>query len=238
MKRNIQHSTFNIQRRTLARQVLLGRWKLEVECSMFPLATMFLATALPLPGQTNTIVTNTPLTLLPPYGELPPSLSEQMQIVTAQHPISIMIAGLGIIALVAFGLWLLFRPKPKIIIPPEVQARLALEPLRQQPEDSAALSRVSQIVRNYFIAAFQLPPGELTTTEFSRALAGREEIGAELSSAATDFLRDGDSRKFSTQLASPPVAAVDQALQLVAQAEQRRAQLRQLSPTQTQGRRA
>ena len=77
-----------------------------------------------------------------------------------------MLGGLGIIALVAFGLWLIFRPKPRIIIPPELQARQALEMLRERPEDGEVLSHVSQVLQNYFMVAFKLAPGELTTTEF------------------------------------------------------------------------
>ena len=192
---------------------------------------MFVFGALPLYGQTNASGTNALPALLPPYGELPPTFWEQ-------HTTSIVVAGLGMIALVASGLWLIFRPKPKIIIPPEVQARQALEILRQQPEDGVVLSRVSQVVRNYFIMAFQLAPGEFTTAEFSRALSGHEQIGAELSTAVAGFLRDCDDQKFSTATALVPLDAANQALKLVALAEQRRAQLRQLAETQTQGRRA
>jgi hypothetical protein len=224
MKRNIQHSIFNIQLRTLARGVLIGRWALNVQCSMFPLAIVFLAATLPLPAQANAIATNTPLTLLPPYGELPPTFWEQ-------HATAVIVVGLGLIILVTLTLSLLFRPKPKIIIPPAAQARQALEQLRQQPEDGAVLSRVSQIVQNYFIAAFRLPPGEFTTAEFSRALAGREELSAELSTAAASFLSDCDDRKFSPAT-SEPLDAVSRALQLVAQAEQRRAQLHPAAETQ------
>ncbi|MDD5141634.1 MAG: hypothetical protein PHY43_15405 [Verrucomicrobiales bacterium] len=190
---------------------------------MFP-AILFLIAAFPLKGQTNALPP-----LLPPYGELPPTFWEQ-------HATLVVATGLGIIAAIAFGLWLAFRPKPKVIIPPEVQARQALELLRQQPEDGVVLSRVSQVVRNYFIAAFQLAPGEHTTTEFHRALSGHEQIGAELSTAAAGFLRGCDDRKFSTATSLVPLDAVNQALGLVALAEQRRAQLRQLAETQTQGR--
>ena len=226
MKRNIEHSTFNIQRRRLARRVLIGRWKLNVECSMFPSAILFFFATLPLQVQTNALPA-----LLPPYGELAPTFWEQ-------HASSVMAAGLGLIALVAFGLWLFFRPKPKMIIPPEAQAWRALTALRQQPEDGVVLSRVSQVVQNYFIAAFQLAPGERTTTEFCREISSAENIGGELSTATAGFLRACDARKFSTANDLVPLDAADRALNLVAQAEQRRARLRQTAATQTQGRRA
>lgn len=229
MKKNIQYSTFNIQRRSIARFVQIGRWMLNVECSMFPLAVLLPFATLPLHGQTNAIATNTLSSLLPPYGELPPTFWEQ-------HATPVVAGGLGILIAIAFGLWLVFRPKPEPIIPPEVQARQALEMLRQQPEDGAVLSRVSQAVRNYFIATFQLPTGEFTTTEFRDSLSGHEQIGVDLSTAVTSFLRDCDARKFSTATALAPLQAVDQALNLVAQAEQRLAQLCQTAATQTQGR--
>ena len=223
MKKNIQHSTLNIQRRRRARCLLLGRWTLGVECSMFALAVLFLAVALPLHGQSNDLPA-----LSPPYGELPPTLWEQ-------HETSFVFAGLGAIVLVVLGLFAVFRPRPKIIIPSEVQAREALNNLRQQPEDGVVLSRVSQVVRHYFSEVFQLSPGELTTTEFCREISGNDKIGPELLTATANFLRDCDDRKFSKDSVWVPLDASNRALNLVAQAEQRRAQLRQQAGNQTQG---
>ena len=184
-----------------------------------------------LSAQTNFEATNEPLTLLPPYGELPPTFWEQNATV-------ISFAGIGVVALLAFFLWLAFRPKPKIIVPPEIQAREALHKLSTQPEDGAMLSRVSQIVRHYFSAAFQLSPGELTTTEFCHEISGNEKIGAELSTAAANFLRESDARKFSVTAGSEKMDATNRALNLVEQAEQRRMQLRQMSQTQSSESRA
>ena len=114
-----------------------------------------------------------------------------------------------------------------MVVPPEVQARQALEPLRQQPEDGALLSRVSQILRHYVAAAFDLPPGELTTAEFCRAIAGHGRIGPELSAALSDFLRQCDQRKFAPPAPVPPFSAVAQALKLIDQAQIRRRALAQ-----------
>jgi hypothetical protein len=191
-------------------------------------ATIFVVVifcSLPLLAQTNSESTNGPLKLLPPYGELPPTFWEQ------NAPV-ISFAGLGAIALAIFVLWLIFRAKPKIIIPPEAQAREALQKLREQPEDGAVLSRISQVLRNYFCAAFHLSPGELTTTEFCREVSNSEKVGAELSNEAADFLRESDARKFSTTAGATKFDAANRALKLVEQAEQRRAQLRQLAETQ------
>jgi hypothetical protein len=119
-----------------------------------------------------------------------------------------------------------------------VQAREALENLRQQPEDGAMLSRVSQVVRNYFIAVFQLVPGELTTTEFSREISCSEKVGVELSTAAANFLRDCDDRKFPAATALAKLDAANQALKLIERAEQRRAQLHQPAENPAPGLRA
>ena len=222
MKRtfNIQHSTFNVQRSRNARCSFIRHWKLNVQCSMFALAILSLFVPLAVFGQTNALPA-----LSPPYGELPPTFWER-------HGTGFILVGLGVVVLVAFGVWLVLRPKPKIIVPPEILARQALEALREQPEDGACLSRISQILRNYFIAAFQLAPGEFTTAEFSRALATCEPVDAGLSAAAADLLRDCDAQKFSP---APAVNldAVSRALQIVTQAEDRRAQLRRLAETPT-----
>jgi hypothetical protein len=194
---------------------------------MLPL-TVF--SALPLHAQTNAADTNALPALLPPYGELPATFWEQ-------HKTSAVVAGIGIVALVAFGFWLLFRPRPKTVVPPEVQARRALEELRRQPEDGAVLSRISQVVRHYFISVFQLVPGELTTAEFNRELTRCHKINSELVFATIEFLRNCDARKFSPAVAGKPDAATC-ALNLIERAEQRRAQLRQTAATQTRDPRA
>jgi hypothetical protein len=172
----------------------------------------------PLFAQTNSESTNAPLKLFPPS--------------------SISLAGLGLVVLMALGLWLFFRPKSKNVIPPEAQAREALEKLRQQPENGAVLSCVSQAVRNYFSAAFKLSPGELTTTEFGREISDNEEIGEELATATANFLRDCDARKFSPTAGPAKLDAADRGLNLIEQAEQRRAQLRQPAKMHTQEPRA
>jgi len=187
--------------------------------------------AAPARAQPHPEATNVLLKLTPPYGELPPTFLEL-------HAPSLVFAGMAVAALAAFGLWRLFRAIPKTIRPPETQAREALLALRAQPEDGAVLSRVSQVLRHYFIAAFQLAGDELTTAEFNRELTRSEKISPALSAATTDFLRECDARKFSATTGSEKLDGANRALNLVEQAEQRRAQLRQLAKTQTPGPRA
>ena len=162
---NIKPPASNLQHSTETECASLGRW------------TLFLAIVSPLPihGETNALAP-----LAPPYGEMPPTFWEQ-------HGTSVVLAGLSAVALAGFIGWLILRPRQKIIIPPEAQARAALEDLRQRPEDGVVLSRVSQVLRNYFVAAFKLAPGEFTTAEFNRLILGHEQIGAELIAAVVNF---------------------------------------------------
>jgi hypothetical protein len=78
----------------------------------------------------------------------------------------------------------------------------------------------------------------LTTAEFSRELSRCENISPELSAAAAEFLRECDARKFSPAAGPGKLDAANHALNLVDQAEKRRAHLRQLAETQTPGPRA
>jgi hypothetical protein len=158
--------------------------------------------------------------LRPPHPEIPPDFWEQ-------HGWWVVLGGLLALALVGAAVWLLTRPKPPVVVPPEIEARHALEALRHQAEDGLLLSRVSQILRRYVAARFSLPPEQLTTTEFCRALAANEQIGPELSGTFADFLRLSDQRKFAPAAPLPPLGAVAQALKLIDEAEARRTALAQ-----------
>jgi hypothetical protein len=161
--------------------------------------------------------------LRPPHGEIPPTFWEQ-------HSLWAVIVGILLLAVVGAAVWFLTRPKPPVVVPPEVQARLALEPLRQQPEDGVVLSRISQILRHYVTAVFGLPPGELTTAEFCQAIAGHAGIGPELSAALSDFLHQCDQRKFSPTASVSSFSAVAQAFKLIDQAQARRLAVAQSRP--------
>lgn len=149
--------------------------------------------------------------LAPPYPELPPTFWEQ-------HGNAIIISGIFLVALVAVGLWLCLRKKPVAIVPAEVQARSELKALQALPEDGAVLSKTSQALRRYFIAAFALPPGEYTTAEFCRIVSGHEKIGAELSSSVVALLRSCDENKFSP-MSTTPLGAAARALELIERGE-------------------
>lgn len=158
--------------------------------------------------------------LQPPLGEIPPTFWEQ-------HGTTVMVSVPVAMVLLAAGIWLLLRPKPVAVPPPDVQARAALEALLPLPEDGKVISRVSQILRRYVQAVFQLPAGEPTTTEFCQLIAGQNDIGEEFAKALADFLHQCDERKFARANPSSPLGAATRALELVAQGETRRAQLRQ-----------
>jgi hypothetical protein len=159
--------------------------------------------------------------LLPPHGELPPTLWEQ-------YGMAIVIVGVAVLLLLAFTIWWWLRPKPAVIVPPEIQVRTALEALRNTPEDGCTLSSVSQILRRYVIAAFELPPGEFSTTEFRQLVVANSKIGSDLAAAMSEFMLRCDERKFSGSDAALPTNTVTRALELVAMAETRHAQLRQI----------
>jgi hypothetical protein len=132
---------------------------------------------------------------------------------------------LAIVGLVVY----MTRPKPALVVPPQVEARSALDSLRGLPEDGRVLSRVSQVLKRYITAAFGLPGEELTTTEFAQAIAAEERVGPELSRIATEFLRECDQRKFAPGRSAPapvpegPAAgAVAKALGIIDVAESRR----------------
>ena len=153
--------------------------------------------------------------LRPPHAEIPATFWDQ-------YGVWVILAGVLVMALVGAAIWFFTRPKPPVVVPPEVLARKALEPLRLQTEDGALLSRVSQVLRHYVAAAFDLPPGELTTAEFCGAIVGHPLIGPELSAALSAFLHLCDQDKFSPPALVPPLSAVAQALKLIDQAQGRR----------------
>jgi len=163
--------------------------------------------------------------LRPPLGEIPPTFWEL-------HGTTVILLAVLALLLVGLGVWLWLRPKPVVPVPPEVAARKALEALANRLEDGALLSRVSQILRRYIQAAFELPPGETTTGEFCELIAGHDQIGPELSEALARFLHESDARKFALSNPSAPLGAAARALELVALGETRRTQLRQLATAQ------
>jgi hypothetical protein len=178
-------------------------------------ATLFLLAVPPSFAATNAPTNGDIPPLRPPHAELAPTYWEQ-------HGTAVVLCGVLFLILVGAAIWLLTRPKPPVVVPPEVLARKALEPLGERPEDGALLSQVSRILRHYLSAAFNLPPEELTTTEFCRAIASHEQIGAELSVALSEFLLKCDQRKFAPPAPAPPLSVVDQALKLIDQAQARR----------------
>lgn len=153
--------------------------------------------------------------LRPPLPEIGPTFWEQHRLVIGASATVIVILG-------ALGVWYLVRPKPPAVVPPVAQARVALDNLIGQPENGAVLSRVSYVVRHYFTVAFNLPPVELTTTEFCQTISETGPIGPELATAVGDFLRQCDQRKFAPLPAQPPLGAVSQAAEFIDRAESRR----------------
>ena len=157
--------------------------------------------------------------LRPPRGEIPPTFWER-------YNVWIIAGTLVFLVLIGILVWIVTRPKPPIIVPPEVRARQALEPVLTKPEDGLLLSKVSQILRRYIAEAFGLPAGELTTTEFCSLIAKHDGIGPELGGAISEFLRRCDERKFTPVPPAAPMNAAAAALQFVESAQVRVAEMR------------
>lgn len=162
--------------------------------------------------------------LRPPRDEILPSFWEQ-------YGTLIILGAVLILALAALAGWLLTRPKPQVQVPFGVQARIELEPLRQNPEDGPLLSRTSQILRRYLAAMFGLPPGELTTSEFCRMVLSDPKIGAELGRETSEFLQACDLSKFSPSPPGLPPGVVNRALDLIDRADKRLAESNRVAAT-------
>jgi len=169
-------------------------------------------------ASTNTSVDAIP-PLRPPHDEITPGFWEERR--------SAIIIGSVVFAFcIVAATWFIRRPRQPAIVPPEVQARDALNALSVHAEDGALLSKVTQILRKYITDGFALPPGEVTTTEFCRMIAEQERIGSELAGPLCDFLRRCDERKFAPLDSSPSLEALSQALHFIELAEARREALK------------
>jgi len=164
--------------------------------------------------------------LQPPRGEIPPGFWEQ-------HGPTVIGSAVLVLAGTAAGFAWWRRPRPAGLAPPETLARQELEPLRGQPETGMLLSRVSSALRHYVRDAFRLGVGEWTTAEVAQALQQCPEAGPELGTRVVELLRQCDERKFAPAPQGPPLNAAARALELIAAAEARRAELaRMAAPAQ------
>ena len=177
-----------------------------IGCWVFLLLTLL---ARPLSAENST---NALPPLAPAYPEMPPTFWEQ-------HGTTVLVGGVIFLTFAALVAWRIFKPRLKPVLPPEILAREALAHLQHQPEAGQVLSDISQVLRRYISAAFEIPAGELTTAEFSAALAGSEKIGVELAHAISSFLRECDERKFSPASSAAPLNAATRALDLITLAE-------------------
>ncbi len=163
--------------------------------------------------------------LRPPRKEMPPTYWEQKGGL-------VVVSGVGLLGAILAGIWFARRVRPQVTVPAEVQARAALETVRGQPETGGVLSAISQNLRHYITAAYNLPAQELTTTEFCEVIAHNESIGPKLADAISEFLRRGDQRKFALSAERAPLEAVPQAFKLIEMSEARRAELHRIQQHQ------
>src|ERR1039458_1069888 len=132
MNMNIQHPTSNIQRSRAWRRgrCVIGCWVLDGGCWMFLSLALF---ALSLSAQISR--TNALPPLAPAYGEIPPTFRER-------HGTAMLVAGSILIALAGAVVWIILRPQPPVLVPPQVLARETLAKLRRQPENGQVLSEI------------------------------------------------------------------------------------------------
>lgn len=192
-------------------------------CGLARLRSRTAALLLPFLLQAATVMAAGPaeesMKLHPPRPEIPPSFWEQSG--------GWIVAGaVLLLGLVGLAVWWQLRRRPEHLVAPDIQARQTLQPLQSKTEDGRLLSRVSQTLRHYFAAAFELPPGELTTAEFCHSIAAAPKAQPELSQQVGEFLRLCDERKFAPLPPAQPLHAVDRALALIDLGEARLSALR------------
>jgi hypothetical protein len=150
--------------------------------------------------------------LLPPHPELHATFWEL-------HGWQCVVGALVFVSFVAAVIVWVRRPRAVMIASPAMQARHALEKLRDQPEDGVLVMTVSRILKRYVLSVLKLPPEELTTAEFRHALQAQPQVQPELAAATGDFLRRCDEWKFAPEHPAEKLGAVENALELVEQLE-------------------
>ena len=156
--------------------------------------------------------TNPPLDEIPalrrPRGEIPPGFWEQ-------HGGAVIAGSVVCLALIGIGIWFARRQRPAVVVPDDIEAKNALEPLQNQPENGMLLSRVSQILRRYLSRVASLGPEEKTTSEFCATILKTNSIDPQLLKSMCDFLVQCDERKFGRVAVSEPLDAVRFALRSI-----------------------
>ena len=211
---NLEPRTSN-RRLPASRRARAGLGCLVFDAGCLFLLHLFFAT-LAASAQTNDLPA-----LAPPYGELPPTFCEQ-------HGAAALLGAGAFLAFAFLLTWLWLRPADAVRLSPDASARQALTAIQGQPETGTTLSAVSQILRRYIAETFSLADGELTTAEFCALAAGNEAVGVEIAGIISSFLRECDVRKFSPARSAAPLNAATRALDLVALAEKRRAERREV----------
>jgi hypothetical protein len=151
-----------------------------------------------------------------------PPLPEVVVGFWARHGWWIGLCALAVAGLAAFLIWVLRCPMAPEFLPPEVEARRALEALRDQPEDDALLGQVSRILRRYLWFAFGWPAEELTTTELDPLITHVPFLPSDVSASFVQFLRRCDERKFGPHSSAPPLGAAAAAMDLIDRLEAQR----------------
>lgn len=158
--------------------------------------------------------------LRPPRPEMPPDYWEQ-------NGFWVVTGCVVVLTLSVATALLVLRPRRVVEPEPAARARRELEPLSATEETGPVLSRISQVVKEYFRDTFSLPRQEQTTAEFCGVVAANQRVGPELACGISDFLRRCDMRKFALRPPADGSGAAVEALKLVQAGELRRGALEQ-----------
>jgi hypothetical protein len=112
--------------------------------------------------------------------------------------------GIGTVALLGAGAWLLLRRRKRLIlpVPPEHAALRTLERLRQQLPDSADQvepfhTRLDAVMRTYLERRWQVPAGRQTAAELVDGLVNDNKLPAEPLALLRDFFQGCELGKFA-----------------------------------------
>ena len=106
--------------------------------------------------------------------------------------------------LTALIVWLKIRKAKVVIIPPWDTANAGLNEVSEllPMNESKFFVMVSDIIRAYIEAIYQLPATESTTKEFLIKLQNSERLGDEVKKILSNFLKEADMVKFARQPAT------------------------------------
>ena len=154
-----------------------------------------------------------------PIPQLRPPLDIILPTFWEQYGGSAMLAALVLLVGTGLLIWRLCRPKPRMVTPPEVAAKQALESLRGRTEDLELFAALSQNLRRYTQAVLKLPLEAWTPEELLAAIQREARLSPELLGLLKEILRECEARTFAPIPPAGEAALAVRALKFVAKWE-------------------